>query len=86
MIRAQQKEAMETLEKKKKKKHKSIKTNLLEAFIAKRDEYPELRSNAIALLNKYNERKQPPTAASEGTAFAQKGKKKTTDTKSKKGQ
>ncbi len=41
-------------------------------------------SNAIALHNKYNERKQPPTAASEGTAFAQKGKKKTTDTKSKK--
>jgi len=49
--------------------------NLLEAFIAKRDEYPETMSDAIALLNKYNERKQPPTVASKGTAFAQKGKK-----------
>jgi hypothetical protein len=55
--------------------HKTVKTNLLEAFIAKRDEYPESRSDAIALLDKYDKRKQPPTAASEGTAFAQKGKK-----------
>ena len=57
--------------------HESVKTNLLEAFIAKRDEYPANRSEAIALLNKYDERKPPPTnVASEGTAFAQKGKKK----------
>jgi hypothetical protein len=55
--------------------HESVKTNLLESFIAKRDEYPESRSDAIALLNKYDERKTPPTTASEGTAFAQKGKK-----------
>jgi len=57
--------------------HESIKNNLLEAFIARRDEYPDSRSDAIAFLNKYDERKPPPTtAASEGTAFAQKGKKK----------
>jgi hypothetical protein len=56
--------------------HESVKNNLLEAFIAKRDEYPDSRTDAIALLNKYDERKPPPTAASEGTAFAQKGKKK----------
>ena len=56
--------------------HESVKNNLLEAFIARRDEYPETRSDAIALLNKYDERKPPPTmAASEGTAFAQKGQK-----------
>jgi len=55
--------------------HETVKSNLLEAFIAKRDEYPESRSDAIALLNKYDERKQPPTAASKGTTFAQKGKK-----------
>ena len=56
--------------------HESVKTNLLESFIAKRDEYPETRSDAIALLNKYDERKPLPTNASEGTAFVQKGKKK----------
>ena len=56
--------------------HESLKNNLLEAFIARRDEYPETRSNAIALLNKYDERKPPPNmTASEGTAFAQKGQK-----------
>ena len=55
--------------------HESVKNNLLEAFIAKRDEYPATRSDAIALLNKYNKQKPPPTAASEGTAFTQKGKK-----------
>ena len=56
--------------------HESLKNNLLEAFIARRDEYPETRSDAIALLNKYDERKPPPTmAASKGTAFAQKGQK-----------
>jgi hypothetical protein len=53
----------------------SVKNNLLEAFIAKRDEYPTTRSEAITLLNKYDERKPLPTAASEGMAFAQKGKK-----------
>ena len=55
--------------------HEAVKTNLLEAFIAKRDEYPKSRSDAIALLNKYDEGKSPPTAASKGTAFAQRGKK-----------
>jgi hypothetical protein len=65
--------------------HESIKNNLLEAFIAKRNEYLESRSDAIALLNKYDEKKPPPTAVSEGTAFAQKGKskKKTDKDKSK---
>ncbi len=64
--------------------HKLVKNNLLEAFIAKRDEYPETQSDAIALLDKYDERKPPPTmAASEGTAFAQKGKKKTDEKKKK---
>ncbi len=66
-----------------------MKTNLLEAFIAKRDEYPTTRSDAIALLNKYDERKSPPTAASAGMAFAQKGKGKKDgnkkDVKAKKG-
>ena len=52
--------------------HESVKNNLLEAFIAKRDEYPDLRTDAIALLNKYDERRPPLTAASDGTAFAQK--------------
>ncbi len=56
--------------------HESVKNNLLEAYIAKRDEYPSTRSEAIALLNKYDEKKPPATAATEGTAFAQKGKKK----------
>jgi hypothetical protein len=56
--------------------HESVKNNLLDAFIAKRDKYPATRSDAIALLNKYDEKKPPPTAGSEGTAFAQKGKKK----------
>ena len=56
--------------------HESIKNNLVEAFIAKRDEYPTTRSDAIALLNKYDEKKPTPTGASEGTAFAQKAKGK----------
>lgn len=42
---------------------------------AKRDEYPVTRSDAIAILNRYDEMKQPTRAATEGTAFAQKGKK-----------
>ncbi len=52
-----------------------MRNNLQEAFIAKRDEYPTSRSNAIALINKYDEKKVPTTVASEGTVFAQKGKK-----------
>jgi hypothetical protein len=64
--------------------HESIKSNLLEAFIVKRDEYPESRSDAVALLNKYDERKPPPTAVSKGMAFAQKGKKQSTANKGKK--
>lgn len=60
--------------------HESVKINLLEAFIAKRDEYPINRSKAIALLNKYDKRKPPPASSpSDGTAFAQKGKKKQQD-------
>jgi hypothetical protein len=42
--------------------HESVKNNLLEAYIAKRDEYPSTRSEAIALLNKYDEKKPPTTA------------------------
>jgi hypothetical protein len=62
--------------------HETIKSNLLEAFIAKRDEYPTSRSDAIALLNKYDERSlHQPTAVGEGTAFAQKGNKKGTGKK-----
>jgi len=52
-----------------------VRNNLQEAFIAKRDEYPTTRSDAIGLLNKYDDKKVPTTVASEGTAFAQKGKK-----------
>ncbi len=55
--------------------HDSIRNNLLELFIAKRDEYPADRSDAIAILNKYNQKKPMVQVASEGTAFAQKGKK-----------
>jgi hypothetical protein len=57
--------------------HESIKNNLLEAFIAKRDEYQATCSDTIALLNKYNEKKPPPVVVSEGTVFAQRGKAKT---------
>ena len=56
--------------------HETVRNNLLEAFIAKRDEYPSTRSEAIELLNKYDEKKPTNTVASEGTAFAQKGNKK----------
>ena len=55
--------------------HDTVRNNLLESFIAKRDEYPTTRSEAIELLNKYDEKKPANTVASEGTAFAQKGKK-----------
>ncbi len=37
--------------------HDFIRNNLLESFIAKRDKYPVDRSDAIAILNKYNEKK-----------------------------
>ena len=63
--------------------HESVKTTLLEAFIAKRDEYPATRSGTIALLNKYDERNPTPAAASKGMAFAQKGKKPLTADKKK---
>ncbi len=55
--------------------HDSIRNNLLEPFIAKQDEYPVDRSGVIAILNKYDEKKPMVQVASEGTAFAQKGKK-----------
>ena len=55
--------------------HDTVRNNLLKAFIAKRDEYPTTRSEAIELLNKYDEKKPANTVASEGTAFVQKGKK-----------
>jgi hypothetical protein len=66
--------------------HDTVRNNLQEAFIAKRDEYPTTRSDAIGLLNKYDDKKVPTTVASEGTAFAQKGKKAaaTTDKKGNK--
>lgn len=37
--------------------HDTIQNNLLEAYIAKRDEYPSTRSDAIKLLNKYDEKR-----------------------------
>ena len=62
--------------------HDAVRNNLLEAFIAKRDEYPTTRADAIELINKYDEKKVPTNVPSEGTAFAQKGKKgKATDKK-----
>jgi hypothetical protein len=33
--------------------HNTIQSNLLEAYIAKRDDYPVNRSEAVAVLNKY---------------------------------
>ena len=55
--------------------HNTIRSNLLEVFIAKRDEYPVDRSEAFAILNKYDKKKPKVQATSEGTAFTQKGKK-----------
>jgi len=55
--------------------HDIVRNNLVDAFIAKRDEYPTTRSDALALLNNYDEKRSPATVASEGSAFAQKGKK-----------
>jgi hypothetical protein len=52
-----------------------VRNNLLEAYIAKRDEYPTTRSDAISLLNKYDDKKTVQHVPSEGTAFTQKGKK-----------
>ncbi len=64
--------------------HELVKNNLLEAIIAKRDEYLETRSDPIAVLNKFDERKPPPTTATrKGTAFAQKQKKNTDEKKKK---
>ena len=53
----------------------SIQKNLLESYMAKQDKYPVDRSEAIAILNKYDEKKPAVQVPSEGTAFAQKGKK-----------
>ena len=55
--------------------HDTIQSNLLEAFIAKRDEYPVDRSEAVAILNKYGKKRPNVQVSSEGTAFTQKGKK-----------
>jgi len=55
--------------------HDAVRNNLIEAFIAKRNEYPTTRSDSISLLNKYDEKKTTQQVPSEGTAFAQKGKK-----------
>ena len=55
--------------------HDTIQSNLLEAFIANRDEYPVDRSEAVAILNKYDKKKPNVQVPSEGTAFTQKGKK-----------
>ena len=61
--------------------HDTIRSNLLESYIAKRDEYPVDRSEAVAMLNKYDEKKPNVQATSEGTAFTQKGKNKGNDKK-----
>jgi hypothetical protein len=55
--------------------HDIVRNNLLEAFIAKIDKYRTKRSEAIELLNKYDEKKPPNSVASEETAFAQTGEK-----------
>ena len=54
--------------------HDTIQSNLLEAYIAKRDEYLVDRSEAAAMLNKYDENKSNVQATNEGTAFTQKRK------------
>ena len=64
--------------------HNTIQFNLLEAFIPKRNEYPVDRSEAVAILNKYDEKKPNVQATSKGTAFTQKGKKNNKKDKSKK--
>ena len=58
--------------------HDTIRSNLLEAFIAKKDEYLVDRSEAVAILNKYDEKRPNVQVSSEGTAFTQKGKKNNT--------
>ena len=55
----------------------------MEAFIAKRDEYPVDRGDAVAILNKYNKKKPNVQVPSEGTAFTQKGKKNNKNNKGK---
>ena len=55
--------------------HDTIQSNLLDAIIAKRDEYPVDRSEAVAILNKYDKKKPNVQTPSKGTAFTQKGKK-----------
>ena len=55
----------------------------MEEFIAKRDEYPVDRSEAVAIINKYDKKKPNVQATSEGTAFTQKGKKNNTKDKGK---
>jgi len=55
----------------------------MEAFIAKRDEYPVDRSEAVAILNKYDKKKPHVQVPSEGTAFTQKGKKNDKNNKGK---
>jgi hypothetical protein len=37
--------------------HNTIRSNLLEAYIAKKDEYPVGRSEAVEMLNKYEKRR-----------------------------
>ncbi len=64
--------------------HDTIQSNFLEAYIAKRDEYPVDRSEAVAILKKYYKKKPNVQATSEGTAFTQKGKKSNKKDKSKK--
>ncbi len=61
--------------------HNAIRNNLLEAYIVKREEYPTNRSNAISLLNKYDEKKMVKHVPSKRTAFTQKGKKEDADKK-----
>jgi hypothetical protein len=55
--------------------HDSIRNYLLESYIAKQDEYPVYRSEAIAILNKYGEKKPTVQVASKGNAFTQMSKK-----------
>ncbi len=63
--------------------HNTIQSNLLEAYIAKRVEYPVDRSEAVAMLNKYNKKKPNVQVPSEGTAFTQKGKENNKNNKGK---
>jgi hypothetical protein len=64
--------------------HDTIRSNLLEGYIAKRYEYPVDRSEAVAMLNKYDKKKPNVQATSKGTAFTQKRKKNDKKDKNKK--